>query len=225
MKLPLQFRFERSKARRVAARRRAILIAESNVAVCIKRLEELERRWREEGERMKAAVLELNNLERVRQASVALNVWQPVVVRGSQRQMVEQCTVPIASRLSDLQMEVNLCRQQIATNKKAHAELMKKLSESKDVLSSLKYSPLETNNSSEPGNCSGTKRKKLKSYSSESLLSLLFSSPGNILFTFLQSFTHACMKVHSCVNFEVLRVFGYASGRSYFIPLMHYIRA
>ncbi|KAK8954394.1 F-box protein SKIP24 [Platanthera zijinensis] len=58
--------FERSKARRVAARRRAILIAESNVAVCIKRLEELERRWREEGERMKAAVLELNNLERVR---------------------------------------------------------------------------------------------------------------------------------------------------------------
>lgn len=143
--------FERCKARRVAARRRAILIAESSVAVCLRRIEELERRRREEEERMKAAVQELGNLERVRQASVALNVWQPVVVRGSQRQMVEQCTVPIASRLSDLQMEVTLCKQQIASYKKAHAEQMRRLRESKEALAALKYSPLETYPSSESG--------------------------------------------------------------------------
>ncbi|KAK8954210.1 hypothetical protein KSP39_PZI002246 [Platanthera zijinensis] len=98
---------------------------------------------------MKAAVPELNILERFRQASVDLNVWQLVVFRGSQRQMVDKCTVPTASLLSDLKMEVKLCKRQMSNYKKAHAELMKKLSESKDALSSLKYSPLETYNPSE----------------------------------------------------------------------------
>jgi hypothetical protein len=51
---------------------------------------------------------------------VALNVWQPQVVRGRQKQLVQQCTVPVDSRLSDLNMELKVCKQQIATYKNAY---------------------------------------------------------------------------------------------------------
>ncbi|MCL7027708.1 hypothetical protein MKW94_024570, partial [Papaver nudicaule] len=53
-------------------------------------------------------------------ASVALNVWQPDIVRGSQKQVVEQCTVPIESRIRSLEMEHKLCKQQIAVFEKAY---------------------------------------------------------------------------------------------------------
>lgn len=55
-----------------------------------------------------------------RQASVALNVWQPEVVRGKQKQIVEQCVVPVESRLHSLEMELRLCKQQIAGFDKAY---------------------------------------------------------------------------------------------------------
>jgi hypothetical protein len=51
---------------------------------------------------------------------VALNVWQPQVVRGRQKQLVQQCTVPVDSRLSDLRMELKVCKQQIATYKNVY---------------------------------------------------------------------------------------------------------
>lgn len=51
---------------------------------------------------------------------MALNVWQPEVVRGSQRQIVEQCAVPMEPRLSALKMEVRVCKQQIAIFEKAY---------------------------------------------------------------------------------------------------------
>ena len=51
---------------------------------------------------------------------MALNVWQPQVVRGRQKQLVQQCTVPVDSRLSDLRMELKVCKQQIATYKNAY---------------------------------------------------------------------------------------------------------
>lgn len=51
---------------------------------------------------------------------MALNVWQPEVVRGSQKQIVEQCTIPVNSRLSSINMEIRLCKQQIAIYKKAY---------------------------------------------------------------------------------------------------------
>lgn len=59
-----------------------------------------------------------------RSASVALNVWQPEIVRGRQKQMVEQCTVPIESRLASLKMEFQVCKQQIATYHKAYVCLI-----------------------------------------------------------------------------------------------------
>lgn len=59
-------RFERDKARQLAAARRAVLYAESRVAASRKRLGELESSLAREGKRLKAAVSELADLERAR---------------------------------------------------------------------------------------------------------------------------------------------------------------
>ncbi|VAH81035.1 unnamed protein product [Triticum turgidum subsp. durum] len=72
------------------------------------RLTELEESMCAEGDRIKATAQELDSLERVRRASVALNVWQPQVVHGRQKQLVQQCTVPVDSRLSALHMELKV---------------------------------------------------------------------------------------------------------------------
>ncbi|XP_062207229.1 F-box protein SKIP24-like isoform X2 [Phragmites australis] len=101
-------KFERHKVRMAEARRRVVFEAEARVLACRRRLAELEESMRAEGDRMKAAAQELDNLERVRRASVALNVWQPQVVRGRQKQLVQQCTVHVDSRLSDLNMELKV---------------------------------------------------------------------------------------------------------------------
>jgi hypothetical protein len=55
-----------------------------------------------------------------RQASVALNVWQPEVIRGRQKQIVEQSAVPVESRVHSLEMELKLCRQRISGFDKAY---------------------------------------------------------------------------------------------------------
>lgn len=59
-----------------------------------------------------------------RQASVALNVWQPEIVRGRQKQLVEQCVVPAESRLHALEMELRLCKQQILGLEKAYVSFI-----------------------------------------------------------------------------------------------------
>ena len=51
---------------------------------------------------------------------MALNVWQPQVVHGRQKQLVQQCTVSVDSRVSDLNMELKVCKQQIATYKNVY---------------------------------------------------------------------------------------------------------
>lgn len=55
----------------------------------------------------------------LREATVALNVWQPEVIRGRQKQIVEQCSVSVDSRSRALDMELKLCKQQIAIFQKA----------------------------------------------------------------------------------------------------------
>lgn len=59
-----------------------------------------------------------------RQPSAALNVWQPEVIRGRQKQLVEQCVVPAESRIHALEMELRLCRQQIMNLKKSHVSVI-----------------------------------------------------------------------------------------------------
>lgn len=55
------------------------------------------------------------SIDSFRQASVALNVWQPEVVRGRHMQIVEQSALPVDSRVHALEMELKLCRQQICS--------------------------------------------------------------------------------------------------------------
>lgn len=58
-----------------------------------------------------------------RRASVALNVWQPDIIRGRQKQLVEQCAVPVESRIRTLEMEHKLCKQQISVFDKAYVSV------------------------------------------------------------------------------------------------------
>lgn len=59
-------RFEKDKARRIAMRRMAVIGAEERVLLTKKKLADLELSMAREGERMKATLEELENLERVR---------------------------------------------------------------------------------------------------------------------------------------------------------------
>ncbi|PWZ32536.1 hypothetical protein Zm00014a_021339 [Zea mays] len=97
-----------------------------------------------------------------RRASVALNVWQPQVVRGRQKQLVQQCTVPVDSRLSDLNMELKVCKQQIATYKNAYSKEKHKLNDREEALKRAKYHPLQDSHTSGTINEPRAKRKKLK---------------------------------------------------------------
>ncbi|XP_039132754.1 F-box protein SKIP24 isoform X1 [Dioscorea cayenensis subsp. rotundata] len=157
-----KIRFERDKARKVLLWRRAVLTAESQVAVSEKRLRELESLIVKEMERLKVVGDELSNLERARHAAVALNVWQPEVVRSSHVEIVGQCTVPIDSRLSTLRMEFKVCKQQIGVYKKALNDENLRLSERKEKLTSVKYHPLQSYHTSNTNDNGNVKRKKLK---------------------------------------------------------------
>ncbi|KAG6537115.1 hypothetical protein ZIOFF_002197 [Zingiber officinale] len=158
-----QTRFKLEKAKRAALQRAKMLFAQSKVAVSRKRLQELKLSLVREGDRLKAAVEELRNLERARTASVALNVWQPEVVRGRQKQIVEQCTVPIESRVCALKMEVQVCKQQIANFNKTYEEEKKKLGKHKQALASLEYHPLQSHFNSTPSDSNKRKRLELSS--------------------------------------------------------------
>ncbi|KAL5228747.1 hypothetical protein ABZP36_017012 [Zizania latifolia] len=155
-------KFERHKVRMAEARRRVVFEAEGRVLACRRRLAQLEDSMRAEGEKMKAAAQELDNLERVRRASVALHVWQPQVVRGRQKQLVQQCTVPVDSRLSDLNMELKVCKQQIGTYKNIYNKEKHKLNEYEEALKRAIYHPLQNSHTSSIVNEPQAKRKKLK---------------------------------------------------------------
>uniref|UniRef100_A0A1J3EBS7 F-box protein SKIP24 n=1 Tax=Noccaea caerulescens TaxID=107243 RepID=A0A1J3EBS7_NOCCA len=134
--------FEREKERKVAAHRRALLRKESEISECGQRIRELETQLSEEAERLQAASMEFSNLQRIRQATVALNVWQPEVVRGRQKQMVEQNAVPVAGRLRALEMEMKLCKQQIMGVNRALRGAKRRLDIARKELESMKYHPL-----------------------------------------------------------------------------------
>ncbi|VVA90541.1 unnamed protein product [Arabis nemorensis] len=156
-------RFEREKERKVAAHRRALLRKESEISEWGRRIRELETRLSEEAERFQATSVEFSNLQKIRQASVALNVWQPEVVRGRQRQMVEQSAVPVEGRLRALEMEMKLCKQQIMGVNRALREVKRRFDMAKKELESMKYHPLRDYKSIRSGDqASNGKRKKLK---------------------------------------------------------------
>ncbi|KAF9618766.1 hypothetical protein IFM89_002461 [Coptis chinensis] len=118
----------------------------------------------EENEKLKMGLSELGNLERVRSASVAMNVWQPEIVRGKQKRVVEQCVVPVESRVKGVEMEIRVCKQQIKVLDKGYREELRRLDEAKRKLVSMVYHPLRDYGSTEAvDECKGkTKRKKSK---------------------------------------------------------------
>lgn len=59
-------RFERDRARKLAAHRRAVLRIESQIAEHSRKLQEIQLRAAEETEKMKTAVAELSNLRKAR---------------------------------------------------------------------------------------------------------------------------------------------------------------
>ncbi|XP_021733212.1 F-box protein SKIP24-like isoform X2 [Chenopodium quinoa] len=157
--------YEKDKAKRVAAHKRAVLRIESRITENSRRIEELRTRLVEESNRMKAVAFELSNLRRVRQASVALNVWQPEVVRGRQKEIVEQCAVPVDLRINALEMELKLCKQHLIVHEKNYRDEKRRLEVAKEQLSLMRYHPLQNVSVDERrvGEPSA-KRKKLKTH-------------------------------------------------------------
>ncbi|KAF7819221.1 F-box protein SKIP24 [Senna tora] len=137
-----KFRFEKDKERRLAAHRRAVLRKESQIAEHSRKLRDIENRTAQESTKMRETAVELSNLRKVRQASVALNVWQPEVIRGRQKQLVEQCVVPAESRIHALEMELRLCKQQIMGLEKSYKDEKHRLDTAKEELVSMKYNPV-----------------------------------------------------------------------------------
>ncbi|CAN6483093.1 unnamed protein product [Victoria cruziana] len=138
-----RIKFERHKALKLAEHRREVLNIESRIASCSRELHEANRQLMAETRKLDVALKELKDLKRARQASVALNVWQPQVVRARQKQIVEQHPVPIESRMHALEMEIKVCKQQFTR----FSRRAQRLDSSKEYLSYLKYHPLRSSRS------------------------------------------------------------------------------
>ncbi|XP_027352309.1 F-box protein SKIP24 [Abrus precatorius] len=158
-----KLRFERDKERRIAAHRRVLFRKQSQISEHARRLRDIETRVAHETIKAKETAQELYNLRRVRQASVSLNVWQPEVVRGRQRQMVEQCDVPAEFRIRAVEMELMLCKQQIVGLEKSYKDEKRRLKIAKEELASMNYHPVQQHTPLSGGeNEHNVKRKKLK---------------------------------------------------------------
>ncbi|KAG2689922.1 hypothetical protein I3760_09G162900 [Carya illinoinensis] len=155
-------RYERDRERKFAAHKRAVLRKESQIAEHSRKLRGLETRLAEETDNMRATISELSNLRKVREASVALKVWQPEVIRGRQKQIVEQCVVPVESRIRALEMELKLCKQQILGFEKALKDEKQRLNIAKEELLAVKYHPLRDYTSLSNGDHESNKKKKNK---------------------------------------------------------------
>lgn len=138
-----KIRLERDRNRKKRAHRRAVLRKDSQIAEHYRKLGALENQLMEETNKLTTTLTELSNLRRVREATVALTVWQPEVIRGRQKQIVEQCSVSVDSRSQTLDMELKLCKQQIAIFQKALTNEKQRLNLAKEELASLKYHPLK----------------------------------------------------------------------------------
>ncbi|XP_057787203.1 F-box protein SKIP24 [Salvia miltiorrhiza] len=137
-----QIRYEKDREKKRLAHRRAILRIESEIAERLRKIGEIKLQSLEEKKKMSKAVAELFNLRRIRQASVAVNVWQPEIIRSRQREMVQQTNVPVDVRINALEMELSLCKQQIAAFDNAIRVEKKRCRAAEEELASVKYHPL-----------------------------------------------------------------------------------
>ncbi|KAG6603437.1 F-box protein SKIP24, partial [Cucurbita argyrosperma subsp. sororia] len=140
-----KLRLERDRYKKAEKHRRTMFRKNNQIKAHFRRLEELEEGLVEETKKLTRTLTELSNLRTVshREASVALRVWQPEVIRARQRQIVEQCSVSVDSRLRTLDMELKLCELQISISRKALKAEKRRLDVAKEELASLKYHPLK----------------------------------------------------------------------------------
>ncbi|KAJ0753995.1 putative F-box-like domain superfamily protein [Helianthus annuus] len=139
-----QIRFEKDKVKKLLAERRAVLRIESRIHEHTRKLHEIEGRLVDENEKLKAAIDELKGLRRVKEASTALKVWQPEIIHSRQKQIVENCSVPVGFRINALEMEIKLCRQHISGFLRARKDEKDRLEAAKERLSKVKYHPLQS---------------------------------------------------------------------------------
>ncbi|KAK4724893.1 hypothetical protein R3W88_027672 [Solanum pinnatisectum] len=168
-----KIRYGKVREQKLLAHRRAVLRIQSEINEHSRRIGEMELRYAEEKGKMKNTVAELLNLRKIRQAKVALNVWQPEIVRGKQKQMVEQCNVPIDNRIHAIEMELKLCKQQIQGLEKALSVEKKRMQTAKEKLASVEYHPLrEFNLTVSPIDEHDMRRKRFKNFIKCKVLSL-----------------------------------------------------
>lgn len=139
-----QIRFEKDKVKKLLAERRVVLRIESQIHEHKRKLNELHGQLVEENEKIKAAIVELKNLHRVREASTALKVWQPEIVHTRQKQIVKHSSLQVDFRINALEMEIKLCKQQISGFLKAQKDENSRLEATKDRLSKVTYRRLES---------------------------------------------------------------------------------
>ncbi|KAL2482933.1 F-box protein SKIP24 [Forsythia ovata] len=163
-KILYKIRYEKDREQKRLAHRRLVLRIESEIAEHLRKIREIKLQTSEEKEKTNETVAELLNLRKIRQASIALNVWQPEIVRGRQKQMVQQCNVPVDSRINVLEMELRLCEQQIAGYDNALRIEKRRLEAAKRQLASVKYHPLQEFSMTSSGQPDEhrIRRKKLK---------------------------------------------------------------
>lgn len=161
-----QLRFEKDKVKKLLAERRVVLRIESQIHEHTRKLQEIEGLLGDENEKVKAAIDELKRLRAVKQASTALNVWQPEIIHSRQKQIVENCSVPVDFRINTLEMEIKLCKQHIAGFLRARKDESDRLEAAKDRLSKVKYHPLQSlgldDGSRHGRKISGKKLKRVK---------------------------------------------------------------
>ncbi|KZV29561.1 hypothetical protein F511_00839 [Dorcoceras hygrometricum] len=156
-------RYESDRDRKRQQQIYAVLRLEGKIAEHSGKIRKIELQIVEEKDKLNKADAEREYLCQVRHASVALNVWQPEVIRARQEQMIRQCTVPVKSRMKILEMELSSCKLQIACLRRSLSIEKRRLSEAEEKLASVKYHPLQDVEASCFKSCEcGNKTKKLK---------------------------------------------------------------
>jgi len=157
-----RLKFERVKAVKVAAHKRLVLRIQSQALVLERECKDLETQLQEEKKRHNSTLVEFKNLERARQSSIALNVWQPQFVRMAQNNVLEHTPVHTDSRIHSLKMEMRVCKERIARFTRSINEKQSMMERVKRELEALTYKPLKESYDASSKTCSEVRRKKAK---------------------------------------------------------------
>ncbi|KAJ7564227.1 hypothetical protein O6H91_02G008300 [Diphasiastrum complanatum] len=141
-KLMYRSRFEKDRAMKMAAHKRRVLRAQSQVAVLINECHHFQQLLFDEKQKLLSSAKRLCDAERARRSSVALKVWQPQVIRNRQEQVVEQQAMDFNFLENELQMEVCVCKERI---ERFSRSLLKNqmLEKTRGELEALTYRPVQ----------------------------------------------------------------------------------